>query len=254
MGEPSLPELLTEKIILAQQGNREVREELIAAKRSFVLNTCSRVCRRALDWNNDDELSVGLLALNEAIDSYDPGKGTGFEGHAGTVIHRRLVDHFRREERARRNVFLDQGGEDEEGEARELPAWEEAAARERYTREEEARDRVGQIALFVKELAAYGLTLDDLVGASPHHRDTRESLVRAARVLAGDPEMLSHLRACRQVPLVALSQRCGLSRRILERGRRYIVAMTLILVSDEYPSLRYHLRVSEAGHAGGEGG
>ncbi len=249
-----MPEPLTEKILLAQRGDREVREELIADKRSFVLVTCSRLCRRALDWRNDDELSVGLLALNEAIDSYDPSKGSGFDGHAGTVIHRRLVDHFRREEKVRRNVLLDRGNGNEAEEAREVPAWEEEAAGRRHAQDEEARDRAGQIALFVRELSAYGLTLDDLVEASPSHRDTREALLRAARTLAGDPELSAHLHRHRQVLLAVLSRRCGLSRRVLERGRRYLVAMALILLSDEYPALREYLRAPEAAPTGGEGG
>jgi len=45
----------------------------------------------------DDEVSVGLMAFNEAMDCFDTTKNISFISFAETVIKRRLIDYFRKE-------------------------------------------------------------------------------------------------------------------------------------------------------------
>ena len=89
--------LIHQLIIEAQQDNQSAREKLILAYRSQIAATSSKVCGCPLDWNNDDELSIGLIAFNEAINGYNPSLGKSFWNYAQIVIHNRLVDYFRRE-------------------------------------------------------------------------------------------------------------------------------------------------------------
>ena len=89
----------------AQRGTAVAREELIRCHKAFMAKISSKVCKRYLNWENDDELSVALLAFNEAIDRYDPDSKAGFYTFAHAVIGRRLVDFFRKESR-HRNVSL----------------------------------------------------------------------------------------------------------------------------------------------------
>ncbi|MCL5676542.1 MAG: hypothetical protein M1602_01435 [Firmicutes bacterium] len=81
-----LPELVTR----AKDGDVEARNRLIAKFQPFVLGIASRISGRFVQAGRDDEVSVGLLAFNEAIDSYDPAKGVSFLGFAEIVIRRRL--------------------------------------------------------------------------------------------------------------------------------------------------------------------
>ena len=58
-------------VMQAQKGDDFLREQLLEKHRSFVAKVCSNVCYRHLAWENDEELSIGFLALNEAIDAFD---------------------------------------------------------------------------------------------------------------------------------------------------------------------------------------
>ena len=60
----------------------------------FILRTASTVSRRYVT-KEDDEWSIALQAFAQAVQDYDPEKGS-LQGFAEVVIRRRLTDQFRR--------------------------------------------------------------------------------------------------------------------------------------------------------------
>ncbi len=48
-----------------------------------------------MEYGIDEELSIALMAFNEAIDGYDTSKGS-FLSFAKLVINRRLIDYLRK--------------------------------------------------------------------------------------------------------------------------------------------------------------
>ncbi|RYD02369.1 hypothetical protein N752_23855 [Desulforamulus aquiferis] len=75
----------------AKNGEEKAREELIRNHRDYIIKVSSRICKRYLCWENDDELSIALLAFNEAIDCYEFNQRASFSSFAYTVIHHRLT-------------------------------------------------------------------------------------------------------------------------------------------------------------------
>jgi RNA polymerase sigma factor len=190
----------------------------------------ARVCGRYLPAGRDDEVSVGLLALNEAIDRYRPETGASFPAFAEMVVKRRLIDHFRRESSRRETPFTEFEQEDEEG-----GTWspiEFSRAQEIERDRQEAADRRTEIAEFTRLLRPYGVTLADLVRQSPQHADARERAVAVARMIAGRPEWVEHLRKHHALPLRELEacEELGVSRKTLERQRKFIIAVAVILM------------------------
>ncbi len=214
----------------ARQGHDQARNDLIAGLRPFVHRVCSRRCGRFLSWENDDELGIGLLALNEAIDAYSPDYGGSFMSFAVKVIDRRLIDYLRRQGN-HAPIHLSTL----EAEAEQLAAPEP----------EENLDLSLAVEQFTQELAEFKISPADLVKSSPKHRDTRHVLTRVARYLAGNRELLDQFFQYRQLPLAQLCLQTGVSRRVLERGRRYVVALTLIFTRDAYFPLRSFARLDD---------
>lgn len=227
-------------IARARGGDKAARDELIEQHRQYVAQVASACCHRALQWENDDELSVGLIAFNDAIDNYNPERGASFHTYAGKVIRHRLIDHFRREGRDR-HLHLEEGGDDEDDVRASLDV---TVARERHQTELERADRVEEIHAFEETLESYGVDLFALARASPKHRDTRETLMRAAHALAGSPELLDYLHRHRQLPMKDLQIRTGISRKVLDAGRKYIIALTLILSHPGWDHLRTHIKLT----------
>ena len=214
----------------AKNGEERAREELIRKHRDYITKVSSRVCKRFLCWENDDELSIALLAFNEAIDSYDFNQRTSFSSFAYTVIHRRLTDYFRRNP-AKYELLL--AAEQDYSEDRIFSILEQKshhAYQDRLQQEKMAET----IDLYRQQLSRYDITLEDLVRCSPRHRDTRGKLMQVAMTVAHHPDMLSYLKNTGKLPAKQLVERTGLSNRVLEKGRKYIIATVILLT---YPNL-----------------
>ncbi|REJ38037.1 MAG: RNA polymerase sigma-I factor [Bacillota bacterium] len=220
----------------ATGGDDGSREELLRHYRPLAVRVARQVCRRFVD-EHDDEYSVALLALNEAIDGYEASHGARFEGYARMVIRRRLIDHMRREQRHRHLSIEPEAAPIPDVEAN--PA-EFEAAWVRYEAAERARDLAEEVARFRAQLREFGMDLADLAQATPRHQDTREAVQEVARVLARDEVLFRQMLRTRRLPIQELMMRTGASRKVLETWRRYIVALALILGGD-YEGMRGHL-------------
>ena len=77
-----------ETLLLAKNGDTLVREELIRSHKTFIAQVSSKICSRYLTWDNDDELSIALLAFNEAIDTFEPHGRASFLSFVQMVIRR----------------------------------------------------------------------------------------------------------------------------------------------------------------------
>lgn len=223
--------LIHQLIIEAQQDNQAAREKLILAYRGQIAAASSKVCGRPLDWNNDDELSIGLIAFNEAINAYNPSLGKSFWNYAQIVIHNRLVDYFRREANWKQRVgsMQTENGTDKQ---------EYNHAVEQYQHDEEAKDQAEMVAHFQAVLSEYKITINDLIKDSPKHCDTKTNLMRSAIVVKENPGLLQKLLHTKQLPVKELVMLTGLSRKMIESGRRYIIALVVILVNEEFLLMR----------------
>ena len=229
-----LPELVTR----AKDGDVEARNRLIAKFQPFILGIASRVSGRFVQAGRDDEVSVGLLAFNEAIDSYDPAKGVSFLGFAEVVIRRRLIDYFRKEGQ-RREVPLT-GFEDEDEEGQTYNAVQNRRAMDDFTSHGEAQDRREEILRYQARLKEYGISLQELVELTPKHDDARKRAMQAARIVADNAEYRAHLLKRGELPLKSLETEVQVSRKTLERQRKYIIAIALAL-TDDFVYLREYI-------------
>jgi RNA polymerase sigma factor len=187
--------------------------------------------RRRLQWS-DDAASIALIAFNEAIDVYDEDRGVPFPAFARLVIKCRLTDYYRKESQPPAESFEEMSATGKLGATFSIKLSEADIVSER--REE--------IERFQKTLMKYGMSFRDLVGASPKHKDARMNLLRVARTLAGDYGLMTKLVETKRLPLNELSLATGVPRKTLERGRRYILATSLIMgFPDEFPYLYSHL-------------
>lgn len=236
-GDSSPAERLLEP---ARRGEKEAREELLRLYTPLVLRVGSRVSGRYVQVGRDEEVSVGLLALNEAIDRFDLERGASFITFAELVIKRRLIDFYRRQKG--RNEIPLSDLESEDGEGNSLQFTQEREAIARFDLEQEAEDRKHEILRYTKRLSEFGICFSELVSASPKHEDARERAVEAARLVASNPLFAQHMQGKKELPLKQLEERVGVSRKTLERQRKYIIAVALIMLEDFY-----HLRQYIAG-------
>ncbi|MBX5475715.1 MAG: RNA polymerase sigma-I factor [Clostridia bacterium] len=220
------------RLALARAGDREARDGLIRAYTPFVLRVASRACGRYLVTGRDDEVSVALIAFNEAIDRFDGEAGSSFLAFAEMVIRRRLIDHYRASRNPRETPLTEFESTDDEGQPFNVVDIRGALAK--HEAEEQAQRRRADIERFREVLAEFGLTLQDLVDAAPRHEDARRRAMAVARRIAETPAFVQHLKRHKALPLKELSslRDLGVSRKTLERQRKYIIAVAMILLED----------------------
>lgn len=221
-----------ERLAAARDGDAEAREALIRNYLPLVLRVASRACGRYLQVGRDEEVSVGLMAFNEAIDRYRPDSGAAFVSFAEMVIRRRLIDHFRRESARPETPLSEFEQEDDEGEI-----WSPVEIRGAlidHRARSESQDRREEVLRYRDVLAGYGIGLEELVRLTPRHRDARERAIAVAREVARNVAWSDHLRRTKSLPLKAMErdEALGVSRKTLERQRKYIVAVALLFMED----------------------
>lgn len=209
---------------------------LMREYKPFILRTASFVLRRYVS-ESDDAWSIALIAFWEAIEHYNPGKGD-FQKYAQMVIKRRLIDYQRRQSRFLREVdvtpetFTGEAGQEGDSLSRVLIFKSSASLME-----ESLRDELDDAS---KIFDAYGFQFIDLVDCSPKSEKTRSACAQAVDCMFRFPELIMKMRHTRRLPIAAISIRAHLPLKLLNRHRRYIVAVVEIL-SGDYPGLKSYL-------------
>ncbi len=214
-------------ILEIQQGNERLREEFVSSNLEKIRQYASFICRRTLDWQNDDELSISLAAFNRGVDRFDGDRGVDFYPFARQLIKNSLIDYFKslRKENALEAVSL-------ERESFGSPVEVSASQRE-FSRELEKRERAYEIHRFAELLGEFSLTLEDLVRSSPSHRDTREMLKGLARRVGEDNNLVERIYREKKLPMKEIQLLTGAKRKTLEKWRRYLLSLVIIRSCEE---------------------
>lgn len=231
---------LDRMIPLIQQGNDKLRNKLLEDYIPYVAKSASQATGRYIEPGVDDEFSVALSAFNEAIDRYNLEKGTSFLGFADTVIKRRLIDFYRSRSAKQKDVpFSDFDMEDDEDNI--VNYVEVQKSMDAHLQQMETEMRQDEILRFAEWLSEFDISMEELVELSPKHADARQNAMDVARIIAENEEMRTYLLEKKSLPLKMLTSHISVSRKTVERQRKYIIAIALILIGD-FEMLREYIQ------------
>ncbi|MEK3725744.1 RNA polymerase sigma factor SigI [Paenibacillus sp. FSL H8-0034] len=245
--EPQPPEQL---VIRIQEGDLRLRNQFITDYQPYVAKVTSRFCKRYVDPARDDEFSIALGAFNEAINQFSTESGRSFLGFSEQVIRRRLIDYVRKEQRFSQQLpYSTFDVEDEEDNI--INPVEIHQAMEQYEKQKGMEERGSEIMDLNRCLADFGVQFSDLVDASPKHDDSRQTLFAIGKQLSENAEFMGAMLSKRVLPIKELMGVVTVSRKTLERNRKFIIAVALIY-NGPYPYLRDYLHIKEESNKGGE--
>lgn len=203
----------------------------------FIYKTTTTICKRKLDHRNDEEISVALEAFNKACDTFSEKKGNFFS-YSRAVIKNALIDFFRSSKKVPLLSF-----EEEEN----YDYIDNTLSISQYEKTLEGQNREEEIGLFKKELSQYGIDFFELVEASPSHRDTREELLNIAVYCIRDQQVLITLKKNKRLPISKISDGTSKSKKLIEKWRKYLIALIIILSNKEYLYLKSYLNITQRG-------
>ncbi|RNA70586.1 RNA polymerase sigma-I factor [Bacillus sp. KQ-3] len=221
-----------------QRGNVRLENDLIEQYIPFIRKTTAKVCKRYINTSEDDEYSIALIAFNEAIHQYSPDKGSSFLSFASLVIRRRVIDFIRQEQRRKIPLSIDY--HDDDNENMENVAEIHASFHE-YHEKQEREYRREEILHLNEQLKAFKISLSDVAKQCPKHQDARENMVKIAKTVVEIEGLRSTLMTKKRLPIKELTKHITMSRKTIERNRKYIIAVSLVLMED-YRYLKDYLK------------
>ncbi|MFH5181285.1 RNA polymerase sigma factor SigI [Paenibacillus sp. TAB 01] len=230
-------------VIRIQEGDLRLRNQFITDYQPYVAKVASRFCKRYVDPARDDEFSIALGAFNEAINQFSPQAGRSFLGFAEQVMRRRLIDYVRKEQRFSQQIPYSQFDVEDEEDNVVNPV-EIHQAIEQYEKQKGMEERRSEITELNRCLAEFGIQFSDLVDGSPKHSDSRQALFVIGKQLSGDYNLMRIMLTKRMLPIKELLDFVKVSRKTLERNRKFIIAVALIY-NGPFPYLRDYLYIKE---------
>ncbi|MGJ7919652.1 RNA polymerase sigma factor SigI [Neobacillus sp. LXY-4] len=221
---------LEETVALIQQGDRSLQNELIDSYKPFIAKTVSSVCKRYIH-ETDDEFSIGMIAFNESIEKFSPEKGKSLLSFAEVIIKRRVIDFIRKHAKDN-NLRLDIVSEFQNDDSASGMSIENELSIEHHNKVNEEQLRREEIILFSKELQCFGLTFQEIIEQSPKHADARKNAMSIAKIIVENEELSSYLAEKKRLPIKELEKYANVSRKTIERNRKYIIAIAIILLEE----------------------
>lgn len=225
------------KRIIEVKNNNDDINVFIEEYKPFIISTTSKILKRYIDYHNDEEYSIALMAFSEAITNYKEDKGS-FLSFAQRLIKLRLIDNYRKESR-HKDVNFTQLALTEDDESEQLINKNSV---ENHQLEGIDYLRKLEIDEFSKELLEYGISFIDLVKVSPKWGSTRNLYNNLIKESIKSPIIMEALVKKKILHIKELEKITEVPRKKIERARRYMVAVLIILIGD-YEYLRDYINL-----------
>ncbi|GAB6107093.1 sigma factor [Fusibacter bizertensis] len=196
---------MQETTVFEAKNTNQKREIFIAEHIPFIVYTTSNILGRYLSVENDEEYSVALEAFNSAIDTYDANQSK-FETYATTVIRNKLIDYHRTQKK--------HYGQEALNEDLIAPSTDD--------------DLRMEIAELSETLKMFGMSFDDLVDASPSHKDSREKAIDVGVQASKIKTVITLLYMTLKLPVKEILQNVKTSRRFVYLHRQFILVIIVI--------------------------
>lgn len=216
---------LTERVQLARQDSAAM-EALIFDYLPFIKSEVAKATQLPLE--HEDRLSLGMLVFTQCVYQYQPGRGA-FLSYASVCMRNRWIDEARKAGRGGATVYL----QDENA----GPAVEAQASLDIYSQKQEQRILADEIERLEEDMRLYGISYALLSKGGPRQKRSRQLCANLAYKVTQTPALLHQLTTHRKLAQAALAAQSGVSVKTIEKHRRYIVALVLIL-SGDYPGIR----------------
>ena len=185
----------------------------------FIIKTITKITNRYVSIENDDELSIGLLAFNEAIDRYSDERGP-FLPFAQLVITSRIKNYLQQENKLSQNISLDKLKED-------------GIFIDNITENpiENINLLQDEIIKLKEILIEFGFDFEDLIDECPKHKKTREVAIDISEKVSNDPPLTSFMYEKKRLPIKQISLKYMITEKVLKRSKKFII--TVIIIFDK---------------------
>lgn len=227
--------LIIQQIMDAQKSSHAA-DDLVRQYMPFIRSETQRVVSSDSS-DYEDCLSIAMFGFYEALMAYKKSKGA-FLSFAAVVIKNRLIDYKRKENKYIKTISLDAETSDEDGRSI-VDKYD--TGENNISLHEETLTAKKEITEFSEVLKKYGLELTDIADNCPKQKRTLVACLRALEYAKKNPELIKILEETGKLPLIRICEGTGISKKVLERHRKYLVAVFLAYTNG-FEIIRGHLK------------
>lgn len=226
--------------MMYQAGDKAMIDYIYNLLMPFCLRVCSKTCGRYV-WDNDEEASIARIAILEALEKYQPDKGS-FLVFLGQIIRNRIIDYKRKE---KKQVlipfsFLSRTGS----------SFSKTIDDGFFEDIIDDLSRKQEIEKLKRTLLDFDICFEELVQNSPRQPRSRENARQIACLIAENEELSTYLIEKKLLPMKELEDKWQVNRKTADRYRKYIITSVLIYLYD-FPFLQSYLQSTQGVNSNG---
>lgn len=203
--------------ILSISNDPDLKNNFIQKSMPFIIKSISDCTGSYVNISNSDELSIGMLAFDEAICKFKPGRGTFFP-FARLVIASRIKTHMGQTRNHPDSVSL----EEMQAKGIDFP--------DSYFKPEiDSNELQDEILSFRKEIEMFGFGLSDLAADRPRHADTRNKAFQISELISKDDDIIKKIYEKLRLPITLISNKFTVSVKIIKGSKKFIISVTIVL-------------------------
>lgn len=223
--------------VLRAKTDGDKRNRFLAENEQHILKLTGKITHSSVT-KSDDEWAIALSAVNEAIDRFDETRG-GFWQLAAVLIKNRITDDYRKNAR-----FIEKPVDPEafdgntKEESPELALELEVGENAYVVSDNTLKDEIDALE---DELNGFNISFFELEESSPKAVKTRKACADVIRSIFLPPPLMEAIRRAKKLPVKDIVKRSGISSKLIDKHRKYLVTSALILDGD-YPALSEYLQ------------
>lgn len=217
------------------KGDMTAADSFISDYIPFIKAQVSRVMKRPVNIQQDDEYSIAMIAFHEAINGYSKTRGA-FLSYASLLMRNRIIDFWRKNNRHNQVISInaptsnkDQTIEDS---ITDNANHEESLAIREATKEE--------IIELSTQLRAFDVSLTDIADNSPKQERTLAACKKVVAYAKDKDDIMEEFLRTKRLPLKKMTEETKVARKTIERHRKYIIGL-LLIYTNGYDIIRGHL-------------
>ncbi|MCX7748419.1 MAG: RNA polymerase sigma-I factor [Clostridia bacterium] len=218
---------INERVVTIKDDEEQINR-FIEEYKPFIASCVESFSGRFVRYGEDDELSIALIAFVEAIKSYDSNKGN-FLSFARNVMKRRLIDYYRKEKKHNHTISIHEYVGGEEDDEIDLSAGQ---AVDQFSKEVVSEYRRLELQELKKEISEYGISFMDLTEVSPKQTKTRKQYKDVILFLLSQNDLIKYIKTKKSLPIAEIEKFTGVPRKTIERARKYIIAVVIVMTGD----------------------
>lgn len=201
----------------------------------FIKAQVSKLMKRPVNIQQDDEYSVAMIAFHEAINGYSKTRGT-FLSYASLLMRNRIIDFWRKNNRHNQVISINAPTSNED-QTIEDSLTDDEDHEENLAIREATKEEIIELST---QLRAFDVSLTDIADNSPKQERTLAACKRVVAYAKEDAELMEDFLRTKRLPLKKLTDGSKVARKTIERHRKYIIGL-LLIYTNGYEIIRGHL-------------